>query len=106
MYIVDVAGIEESKMILKVGDKLWSPFFGKEIVIVEINSDNDWKFEIEREILKSRTLLSYFEQRPELKINPPWTQEEIDIAEVRANEKISKFKIEDIDESSTGAGDQ
>jgi hypothetical protein len=47
---------------LKVGDTVWSPFLGRDIKIVKINSDDDWYFEIEDVILKAQTSLSYFEE--------------------------------------------
>ena len=53
---------------LQVGDTLYSPFFGREIVIAEIISDHVWKFEVEGMVVDAQTPLSYFEQRPELKV--------------------------------------
>lgn len=48
---------------LKVGDKVYSPFFGQEITIVKIVTDDDWEFEIQGHIEKAKTPLSYFERR-------------------------------------------
>jgi hypothetical protein len=48
--------------LLKVGDKIYSPFFGQEITIVKINTNEDWYFEIQGHVLKAQTPLSYFER--------------------------------------------
>jgi len=48
---------------LDVGMKVYSPYFGEEITIVKINSDNDWYFEIQGHILRGKTPLSHFERQ-------------------------------------------
>lgn len=55
-------------MSLKAGDIIYSPFFGKNLTIIEITSDYDWKFEIDGQVAEAQTPLSYFEERPNLKV--------------------------------------
>lgn len=54
-----------SKYRILRGDKLWSPFFQTYITVLDIRSDEDWDFDLDGQIVKARTPLSYFEERPE-----------------------------------------
>ena len=47
---------------LKVGDLIYSEYFGRLIKIAKINSDNDWYFEIDGVVEKAQTPLSFFER--------------------------------------------
>lgn len=46
-----------------VGMKVMSPFFGEEITVIKINTDDDWYFEIQGHVLKAHTKLSHFEKQ-------------------------------------------
>jgi hypothetical protein len=48
---------------IKVGDLVFSQYFGKEIRVVKITSDTDWEFEIDGVVEKAHTPLSFFEAR-------------------------------------------
>jgi hypothetical protein len=48
---------------LKVGDKVYSSYFNAEITITRIEDDKNWWFDLNGNILKAQTPLSYFERR-------------------------------------------
>ena len=55
--------MEKRTQSIKVGDILHSDYFNQDIRVIKINSDVDWYFEIQGQILKAHTPLSYFEEK-------------------------------------------
>lgn len=45
---------------IKEGDVLYSDYFNQNIKVIKIHSNTDWYFEIQGQILKAQTPLSYF----------------------------------------------
>ena len=45
---------------LKSGDLVYSKYFGGWVEITKVDSDTDWYFEHQSQILKAQTPLSYF----------------------------------------------
>jgi hypothetical protein len=45
----------------KVGDLIFSQYFGRDIRVVKITSDTDWEFEIDGIVEKAHTPLSFFD---------------------------------------------
>lgn len=50
---------------LKVGDRIFSPYFKKRLIITRIVSDDEWYFVFEKNELRAETPLNYFNNKAE-----------------------------------------